>query len=103
MSLAADYARHHGELIRRAVLQLLAELPGERAVDPAIHTAIEAMDLACTRDQLRGHLGWLGEQGLINAETNRPGVIVAELTERGGEVARGAAVVSGVSRKALGS
>lgn len=99
MSLGATFARAHGELIRRAVLELLAELPHPRALDPAIGVALEAMDLDCTGDQLRGHLTWLAEQQLLVIEPTKGGHMAAELTERGFDVARGLAVVPGVSRK----
>ncbi len=101
MSIAADLARAHGEQIRLAVLQLLAELSGRSAIEQIIHPALEAMDLPCTADQLRGHLTWLGEQGLIEAEVNRNGDIRATLFERGADVARGAALCPGVARTKL--
>lgn len=101
MSLASEYASHHAGLIRLTILQLLGELSGNRAIEELIHPPIEAMDLPCTLDQLRGHLTWLGEQGLVEIEANKRGGITATLLERGGEVARGAATVPGVARAKL--
>ena len=98
MSLASEFTARHGELIRLTVLQLLAELPTRGAIEELIHPPIEAMDLPCTMDQLRGHLSWLAEQGLVELAPNKRGGMTATLLERGGEVARGAAIVPGVAR-----
>jgi len=80
---------------------LLEQLPSHTAIEELIHPPIVAMDLFCTADQLRGHLAWLAEQGLIEVEANKRGSMTALLLERGGEVARGAAVVPGVAREKL--
>ena len=101
MSIGADFARAHGEQLRLAVLQLLAETPGYRAADGLLHPALDALGLPCTRDQLRTHIGWLAEQDLIRADRGGS-AIVAVLTERGGDVARGQALVDGVARPTPG-
>jgi len=101
MSLGGDLAKAHGEQIRLAALQLLAEMPSRSLIEQSLHPAIEAMDLPCTADQLRGHLTWLSEQGLVDAETNSRGDLKATLLERGYEVARGATFVPGVARAKL--
>lgn len=101
MSLASDFTASQGELIRLTILQLLEQLPAHTAIEELIHPPIEAMDLVCTADQLRGHLAWLAEQGLIDVETNKRGSMTAQLLERGGEVARGAANIAGVARKRM--
>lgn len=101
MSLASEFTARHGELIRLTILQLLAELPSCSAIDQLILPPIEAMDLTCSIDQLRGHLSWLAEQGLIEAVPNRLGGTTATLLERGGEIARGAATFPGVARAKL--
>lgn len=101
MSLGGDLAKALGEQIRLAVLQLLAEMPSRVLIEQTLHTAVEAMDLPCTADQLRGHLTWLAEQSLIDCELNGRGDIKATLLERGYEVARGAAAVPGIAHAKL--
>lgn len=101
MSLASEFTSHHGELVRLTILQLLAELPTRGAIEELILPPIEAMDLPCTMDQLRGHLNWLAEQGMVEIEPNKRGGVTATLLERGGEVARGAATFPGVARAKL--
>ncbi|WP_067734472.1 VpaChn25_0724 family phage protein [Novosphingobium naphthalenivorans] len=101
MSLASEFTARHGELVRLTVLQLLGELSSNSAIEELILPPIEAMDLPCTMDQLRGHLSWLAEQGLIEIENNKRGGLTAYLLERGREVARGAATAPGVARAKL--
>ena len=83
------------------MLQLLADTPGYRAADALLHPALEAMGLGCTRDQLRMHLSWLDELQLITVE-ERGNAAISTLSERGGDVARGQALVNGVARPAPG-
>ena len=78
MSLAADLARVQDEHIRLAVLRLLDDQSSYQANDSVLHSAVNAMGLTCTRDQMRSHLTWLAE--------------------RGGEVAKGRSVIRGVQR-----
>lgn len=56
-----------------------------------------------SRDVVRTELAWLAEQGLVTLETVGGRLIVATLTERGGEVATGRAKVPGVRRPSAGS
>ena len=50
----------------------------------------------CIRD--RTDLAWLRDQALVRLIETVPGVQVAELSARGMDVARGMAIVPGVSR-----
>lgn len=52
-----------------------------------------------SRDLVRNHLRWLEEQGLVALE-DLQGFLVATLTQRGLDVARGEAIVDGVKRPA---
>ena len=95
MGLAADLAKVQDGHVRLAALRLLAELPGYQANDSVLHQAVNAMGLVCTRDQFRAHLVWLEEVRLVTLAA--VGTLkVAELTERGGEVAAGRSVIAGV-------
>lgn len=97
MSMKSDFAAVHDGYIRSAALRLLAELAEYRANDIVITDAVRALGLACTNDQMRGHLTWLEEQRLVTL-TDLGGVTVATLTERGAEVAAGRAEIAGVQR-----
>ena len=54
--------------------------------------------MACSRDDVLTDLAWLRDQALVRLIETVPGVQVAELSARGMDVARGMAIVPGVSR-----
>ena len=86
-------ARHR----RLAILRLLDRLPGRKANDSVIRSALEELAFLVSGDRLRADFGWLEEQDLVSTETVR-GVIVATLTSRGSDVAQDRAVHHGVAR-----
>lgn len=86
------------EHVRLAVLKLLLDLPTYSANDSVLTTAIGAIGLICTRDQMRGQLTWLEEMRLVALTRPIDGVIVATLSERGADVAHGRATVPGIQR-----
>lgn len=94
-----EYTMEH---VRITVLRTLAEAPAYSANDSVLASAMAAMGLACTRDQLRTQIGWLEEQGLVRAEHPLPTLTVVTITERGCDVAVGHAFVRGVQRPAPG-
>lgn len=98
MSLASDFSAVNDEHVRLAVLRLLDEQPNYSANDSVLTQAVEAMGLACTRDQMRGHIQWLESMRLVTAQQTMATLLVATLTERGGDVAKGRSVISGVQR-----
>lgn len=100
-----SYADYHGEHIRLSTLRLLNGQGGYTANDSVLCQGVNQYGLACTRDQMRGHLRWLEEQGLLTIEEVGSGkpILVARLTERGQEVATGAAAHPGVQRPSPGS
>ncbi|OBX09321.1 hypothetical protein QV08_01835 [Gallibacterium salpingitidis] len=51
-----------------------------------------------SRDSLRNHLNWLEEQGLITVRRLLDGYMVATITTRGIDVAKGRTKVEGVKR-----
>lgn len=51
-----------------------------------------------SRDLVRNHLNWLEEQGLVQIERLQNGFMIAKITQRGLDVAKGEAVVEGVKR-----
>jgi hypothetical protein len=98
MSLAADFAPVHDGHVRLTMLRLLDAQPSYCANDSIMHQAVNAMGLACSRDQLRGHLTWLEEQRLVTCQAVATALVVATLTERGSDVANGRSVIPGVQR-----
>lgn len=97
MSMKDDFALVHDGYVRAGALRLLADLPEYRANDIVITDAVRALGMACTNDQMRGHLTWLQEQRLVTL-TDVSGISVATLTERGAEVAAGRSHITGVQR-----
>jgi hypothetical protein len=83
---------------RLVILRLLAEQIAYKANSSVLTMRMDQLGHALTRDQVRTHIGWLHEQGLVVADDPVPGVTVAMLTERGMDVAKGRAVVHGVAR-----
>lgn len=100
MNLAADLAADRERFIRLTILQLLTGQPMGNANDAAIYEALNAMDVKCDRDQVRGHLFWMGQQGLIAVLDLRGsnGLVVATLSEKAHDVAKGRSYVPGVAR-----
>ena len=98
MGFGADLAKVQDGHVRLAVLQLLAGLPLGNASDVVLYEALNAMDLRVNREAVRAHLFWMGAQGLVSVLDLRTsnGLVVATLTEQGGDVAKGLAVVAGV-------
>lgn len=97
MSFGADLAKMQDGHIRLAVLQLLVGAAGYQANDSVIAQALAALGLPCSRDQLRGHLAWLEEVRLVMLIASGT-LTVAELTERGNDVAAGRSAIAGVQR-----
>lgn len=97
-----SYLDHMLEHARLAVLKLLTDAPSYRANDSVLAQATDQLGLPVTRDQLRGQLAWLEEQGLATLERPTPTLIVATATQRGLDVAAGRAIVPGVVRPGPG-
>ena len=87
---------------RLAILELLAQDRGGYTLNESmLQSGMGYVGHKCSRDCIRTHLFWLGEQCLVTLD-ERPGFYVATLTARGLDCATGAAVVPGVKRPAPG-
>ena len=95
MSYLDEVFRPH---VRLTVLRVLASAPGYCANSSILHGATGELGLRATRDQVKAEIAWLAEQGLVTSIEPSPGLLVAELTERGSDVQAGLAVVPGVQR-----
>lgn len=90
----ADYLRQDQRLV---MLRVLSELPQFRSNSSVIASLLGQFGHHPSRDQVKGDLTWLGEQGLVSIE-DIGSVLVVTLTERGGDVAAGRATVPGVRK-----
>ncbi|MEW6463779.1 MAG: ArsR family transcriptional regulator [Pseudomonadota bacterium] len=90
----ADYLRQDQRLV---MLRVLSELPQFRSNSSVIASLLGQFGHHPSRDQVKGDLVWLGEQGLVSIE-DIGSVLVVTLTERGGDVAAGRASVPGVRK-----
>ncbi|MEO0442810.1 MAG: ArsR family transcriptional regulator [Pseudomonadota bacterium] len=82
---------------RLLVLRGLQEMQGYTANDSIIHTVLEQYGHQISRDQVRTHLSWLSEQGMVEIETIGD-TLVATLTIAGSDVATGRSTVAGIKR-----
>lgn len=92
------FAQRLREDRRLVLLRLLQEQRGYMANSSVLHAGLQFMGVASTRDDVRTDLAWLQEQALVSLSEAVPGVLVATLTGRGGDVVAGQAIVPGVSR-----
>ncbi len=95
--MTGGLGRAGAEDLRLVVLRLLAESSGYRANESLLKMALADWGHVVSRDRVRSELSWLAEQGLTTLR-EIGGVMIAELTGRGGDVASGAAVAPGVRR-----
>lgn len=95
--MAETLAQKLTEERRGAVLQTLASAPGYRANERLLHDVLEDAGLPCSRDQVRTDLSWLADQGLVLLR-EIAGVMVAEVTQGGLDLAKGRVRAPGVAR-----
>lgn len=84
---------------RLVVLRLLSEAPGYSANESILHAALEDWGHQASRDQVRGDLLYLEEQGCLATE-DESGILVVTANQRGLDAAAGRARVPGVKRPA---
>ncbi|MDB5432410.1 MAG: hypothetical protein JWP35_3526 [Caulobacter sp.] len=96
-----SYRDHFVQHLRLTVLRLLEVAPSCRANDSLLRDAAEGYGLSATRDQVRTEITWLNEQGLVTTE-ELGSLLLATLTSRGDDVAKGRATAPGVQRPSPG-
>jgi len=99
--MSERYRQLHTEHRRLTILRFLAEDPGYTVNSSMIADVLPEWGHSVSRDALHADLAWLDEQGLIDAHA-RSSVYVAQLTQRGADVAAGRASVPGVKRPGPG-
>lgn len=92
-----SWERHLSEHRRLGMLRILDAAPGHSCNESLLHDAVLSLGVITTRDQIRTELTWLAEQGLV-ATTELGGLVIARITQRGMEVAKGLTTVPGVKR-----
>lgn len=99
MSLAQAAAAKLLTVLRLEVLQLLADQPSGTANDAALCEALNAMNRVVSRDRMRELLFWLQGQGVLHLLDRRmeSGLVIATLTERGHDIARGRSRIAGIA------
>jgi Fe2+ or Zn2+ uptake regulation protein len=93
-----NFSEHLAADQRLVILRLLVESNSYKANSSVLTMRMDHLGHAVSRDVVRSHLSWLDEQGLVSIDEPVTGVVVATLRPRGDDVARGRAVVPGVSR-----
>lgn len=97
------YLEHISEDRRLVILRLLLEAVAYEANTSQLETSLAIFAVRQSRDQLHSELAWLEEQGLITCRRPAVGsVLVAKITTRGADVARGLAYVPGVKKPGPG-
>lgn len=87
---------------RLVMLRVLAETQGYSANDSILNDVLFSYGHSLSRDAVRGHMRWLEDQGLIMVQKIGERTLVATISERGVDVARGRAFVDGVKRPSPG-
>ncbi|QIW15841.1 hypothetical protein A4G20_05600 [Pasteurellaceae bacterium RH1A] len=82
---------------RLVILRSLLDA-GYDANESILDDCLELYGHKISRDLVRNHLNWLEEQGLVQIERLNGGFMVAKITQRGVDVAKGEAFVEGVKR-----
>ena len=90
------------EAARLKILELLQQTNGYSLNNQVIETSLDAMGMRHSASVIRAELGWLEDVGCVKLMDVGP-LVVAELTERGHDVARGLSVMRGIARPVPGS
>lgn len=83
--------------LRLTILRLLADDQSYTMNDSIITDLTPEYGFTPSRDRVRTELSWLKQQGLVRYDDDA-GIIIAELTERGLDAARGRVTVPGIKR-----
>lgn len=83
---------------RRTILQALAQDRGYSLNHAILRTMVDRLTaITLDEDQVKAHLAWLEDRGAVTTESVPP-YTIAKLTDYGLSLARGHAVLEGVSR-----
>ena len=88
---------------RLKMLQLLRQANGYSLNNHVLQTALDATGIRLSGDQVRAELAWLEQMRTIRIVAMGSGIDVAELLERGHDVAKGVSELPGIDRPVPGS
>ena len=91
------YLEHQSRHRRLSILRVLNEAPGYTGNDSLLGMVVNEFGLVSTRDQIRSEIAWLRDHGFVTVK-EPGGVMVATLTEAGGEIAIGRRTDPGVAK-----
>lgn len=92
------FAQLETEDQRRHILEVLEQDAGYSHNESVIRRALSSVGHTVSNDKLLTELAWLQEQGLVELDEVM-GLTIAKLTQRGADIARGAAHAHGIARK----
>ncbi|MEW5974123.1 MAG: hypothetical protein AB1713_10245 [Pseudomonadota bacterium] len=95
MAAYSDVVSEHQRLV---ILQALTEDADYSHNEAVLHTMLAAIGHGLSLDALRAQLRWLEDVGLVTVEEVKLVGLVARVTARGVDAARGLARVDGVAR-----
>lgn len=85
MNAYDEFNRKHRRL---SILRILEGAPGFSSNESILTQMVNRFGIVSTRDQVRGELAWLAEQGFIKTE-DLAELCVATATQRGIDIATG--------------
>jgi DNA-binding transcriptional ArsR family regulator len=88
---------------RLVMLRFMASVGGYSANDSILDDVLAQFSHHISRDQVRTHMRWLEEQGLVVIEQLGKLTLNARITQRGIDVSKGEAFVDGVKRPSPGA
>lgn len=91
------YQEHQSRHRRLSILRTLSEAPGYTGNDSLLAVVLNDFGIVSTRDQVRSELAWLRDHGFVTVK-EPGGIMVATLTEAGGEVATGRRTDPGIAK-----
>lgn len=95
MNSFAELVRQDRRLV---ILRLLAEDPDYAVNDRVLQTCLDHLGHGVALDVVQADLAWLKNRGLVTVGHVEVHILVATLTSRGLDVARGVSTVPGVKR-----
>jgi repressor of nif and glnA expression len=92
-----SYKEHESAHLRLTILRQLHDDADYQINESLLRDAVRPYGFSPSRDAMRAELRWLEDMALVRIE-DLGGFLVARLTERGADVATGAAKVDGIKR-----
>lgn len=89
-----NFGEHQQSAVRLKMLQLLRK-SGMAINHEAMQIALESMGIRMSIDQVRAEMQWLGEMGTVTLMPVAH-LTVAEITDKGNDVAKGLSRVPGI-------